>query len=222
MAEVQIMIFLICFCSALFFGKEGGKFIPIIIGIFTLFAVFMPWLMILQFITITLGYFTGLITREIFIAIYKFLRSTYLILRQIVTLTFLFFQKLIEYKIHLIAPFFAFLLIPMEIEHEQTSKTNLTREIASHAEKKIEFKFPSPSFDCEKSKTDVEKMICSDIELVGLDNDLAIIYKNRSAKPNNRAQLINDQVQWLNSRNLCTSTECIKNSYKERIAYLLQ
>lgn len=74
------------------------------------------------------------------------------------------------------------------------------------------------SFDCGKAGTAVEKLICADIELSKLDEEVAQSYKNaltRSEEPN----LTHDeQVRWLKKRNACgENIACLKAAHKGRV-----
>jgi uncharacterized protein len=70
------------------------------------------------------------------------------------------------------------------------------------------------SFDCTKSKSAVEILICSDNEVSQLDSDLAKLY---SAKKT--AEVTAQQKEWLaTERNVCKTTACLKSVYIDRIA----
>jgi len=81
------------------------------------------------------------------------------------------------------------------------------------------------SFDCAKAVTQVEKLICSDPELSKLDDRLGADYKKatdlsrqqRGASLGVDPILIQDQVEWLKSRNTCKDAACIKKSYTTRL-----
>lgn len=76
----------------------------------------------------------------------------------------------------------------------------------------------TPSFDCSKAHTQVEKTICSDKELSLLDAKLATDYKIVGDKiGDDRIEFTNEQRAWLKQRNTCTSTECLTKTYFQRI-----
>ena len=68
---------------------------------------------------------------------------------------------------------------------------------------------PAPSFDCAKSGTAVDRLICSDDGLATLDRELAERYDalHRALSPDGLAVLITSQRKWLASRNRCASKE---------------
>lgn len=78
------------------------------------------------------------------------------------------------------------------------------------------------SFDCRKAATVVEKMICSDKTLSGLDDELASIYRMARAEIDaDKAKLLAQaQKHWLRSRNACESRGCLRFEYDQRIAQL--
>jgi uncharacterized protein len=76
----------------------------------------------------------------------------------------------------------------------------------------------APSFDCTKASTTVEKMICTDSELAGLDRAVARLYAGipRSAK-SDRLQLWTSQADWLKERDACSDKDCLVGSYDSRL-----
>jgi len=78
----------------------------------------------------------------------------------------------------------------------------------------------SPSFNCEKASTSVEKMICSESSLAKLDNQIASSYKdalkNASGNSGQIENLKQSQKQWLKTRNQCSSSDCLAKSYEDR------
>jgi uncharacterized protein len=76
------------------------------------------------------------------------------------------------------------------------------------------------SFDCAKASTFVEKAICSDKQLSGLDDQLAGLYKAARATAANSATLEAEQQAWLSARDQCTNAACLKKAYADRIAAL--
>ena len=73
------------------------------------------------------------------------------------------------------------------------------------------------SFDCEKSATPVEMMICSNETLSRLDEDLSQIYRNALEKSSDPTELKQQQHKWLFERNQCSNMSCVENSYRQRI-----
>jgi uncharacterized protein len=76
------------------------------------------------------------------------------------------------------------------------------------------------SFDCAKAGTAIERQICSDGYLNGLDDVLGSNYKKMmAANIGSGAQenLRSTQSQWLTSRNRCQDRQCLVNAYKVRI-----
>jgi len=77
------------------------------------------------------------------------------------------------------------------------------------------------SFDCTKTSTTVEKMICSDKKLSDLDSNLAVLYKMALSESKNPQELKEMQKQWLTDvRNKCTTIRCIEASYAKRLVEL--
>jgi uncharacterized protein len=77
------------------------------------------------------------------------------------------------------------------------------------------------SFDCQKASTPTEKRICASKELSDLDGMLGEIYgfaQNRL--PLALECLRADQRAWLRKRNQCTSDDCVRRVYLERLAEL--
>jgi uncharacterized protein len=86
-----------------------------------------------------------------------------------------------------------------------------------------------PSFDCSKSRSLVENMICSNSDLGTLDYDLSRIYFKKVAITNEGQKqiLIDEQRKWIKTRNRCenkstpsSTHECLKKVYKARINQL--
>jgi uncharacterized protein len=79
----------------------------------------------------------------------------------------------------------------------------------------------APSFDCSKASNAYEKAVCANPILSGLDNKLAIAYKNARAKSVDPEALRKTQVDWIKVTRQCVSdTSCIEKAYKDRIATL--
>lgn len=75
------------------------------------------------------------------------------------------------------------------------------------------------SFDCAKASSKVEKLICSDVEISRLDNDLSELYR-KTSKENRQYQaiLVSEQRAWLKKRNRCANADCLRNHYMQRIS----
>ena len=76
----------------------------------------------------------------------------------------------------------------------------------------------SPSFDCRKATTTVEKLICTNPELSKLDLSLAEMYKEAVSKA---PSIRDDQSSWNVEKNKCTDTDCLKTAYEDRISQLV-
>jgi uncharacterized protein len=72
----------------------------------------------------------------------------------------------------------------------------------------------SPSFDCRKASTTVEKLICANPRLSKLDADLADIYKEAVSKD---GTIRDDQRSWNREKNKCVDVECLKIAYEDRL-----
>jgi uncharacterized protein YecT (DUF1311 family) len=77
----------------------------------------------------------------------------------------------------------------------------------------------SPSFDCSKGVSRVEKIICATPELAVLDLALANAYRDALAKVPEKKSIIRDaQKHWLKElREPCADAECLKNRYEIRM-----
>jgi uncharacterized protein len=77
------------------------------------------------------------------------------------------------------------------------------------------------SFDCAKASTQVEKLICADEKLSGLDDQLTAAYKTASETATDKTALKTQQRDWLKKkRNSCKDAECLTKAYQDRIAEL--
>lgn len=74
------------------------------------------------------------------------------------------------------------------------------------------------SFECKKAASSVEHLICKNPDVSELDSTLGKLY---SSLKNDNNSLIGSQRKWLEeTRNVCTTVECLKNVYTNRIATL--
>jgi uncharacterized protein YecT (DUF1311 family) len=78
------------------------------------------------------------------------------------------------------------------------------------------------SFDCDKATTKVEKMICVNAALSGLDEELAEIYQNAMKNEIQAESIKFAQKAWLKERNRCEEISCLKSAYQARIVALKQ
>ncbi len=77
------------------------------------------------------------------------------------------------------------------------------------------------SFDCGKAETKIEKLICDDIELSKLDEELTASYRSALQDAELAAPIKLGQKQWIMERNTCNDVVCLRNAYKERISKLI-
>lgn len=77
----------------------------------------------------------------------------------------------------------------------------------------------APSFNCSKTNSVVEKMICADKKLSSLDTLVAMSYSKMKLADigDKRDQLTTDQRTWLKQRNACKTTQCLDESYRNRL-----
>lgn len=90
------------------------------------------------------------------------------------------------------------------------------------AETKVNDKAITPSFDCAKAKTEVEKLICSDPELARLDREMAKAYKELNdnlPRKENKITLKKRQRIWLENREKVPCMARVKNSEKKQCLY---
>jgi uncharacterized protein len=74
------------------------------------------------------------------------------------------------------------------------------------------------NFDCGAVKLAAEKLVCSDQELSGLDEQLAAAYRKALGEAKNPAALRAEQQQWLREvRDACNDAECLRWAYQGRI-----
>ncbi len=76
------------------------------------------------------------------------------------------------------------------------------------------------SFDCQKAKTFIEKAICQNPDLSQLDDELGSLYQLALTDNKNPTVFKKQQLGWLKQRDTCQTVECVKKSYKQRIATL--
>ncbi len=76
------------------------------------------------------------------------------------------------------------------------------------------------SFDCAKASTKVEHLICDNLEISRLDDELSASYKT-ALQDEKRAESIRQaQKEWLKERNSCADADCVKKAYGTRLQAL--
>ncbi|RBQ26357.1 lysozyme inhibitor LprI family protein [Arcobacter sp. CECT 9188] len=76
------------------------------------------------------------------------------------------------------------------------------------------------SFNCTKASSNVEKMICADVQLSELDSQMGNLYKKVSQNVNDKKQFLNNQRSWIKDREKCTTSDCISLLTRNRITQL--
>ena len=75
----------------------------------------------------------------------------------------------------------------------------------------------TPSFDCAKATSAVEKMICDYESLAIADAAVSSLYKQiRRTRP-----FASDQRDWLADRDTCKNRYCLQSTYEDRIGSLM-
>lgn len=74
------------------------------------------------------------------------------------------------------------------------------------------------SYDCKKTSTQVESLICSDTNLSNADEKLSALYKLLREKD---PDIIFSQREWIVKRNQCGDIECLQGEYAQRINFFL-
>lgn len=76
------------------------------------------------------------------------------------------------------------------------------------------------SFDCAKASTKVEHLICSDVELSKLDDELDNAYRKSLQVTHHPSDLKQKQRDWLAERNGCADSDCVESSYRSQLGEL--
>lgn len=76
------------------------------------------------------------------------------------------------------------------------------------------------SFDCAKAGTKVEKLICEDVELSKLDEELNAAYKAALKDQTQGDSIKQAQKKWMKERNGCADAACVKRAYEVRLQRL--
>jgi uncharacterized protein len=74
------------------------------------------------------------------------------------------------------------------------------------------------SFDCGQARKPVERMICADKVVSGLDERLDATYRAAKDAALDPVMLARTQRMWLTQRDLCRDAACLAGAYRERIA----
>jgi len=74
----------------------------------------------------------------------------------------------------------------------------------------------TPSFNCSKASTNVEKIICSSVELAGYDKKMAELY-SQLKDSYSEEDIKTFQKDFIKKRNACSTVECITELYLEQI-----
>jgi hypothetical protein len=77
-----------------------------------------------------------------------------------------------------------------------------------------------PSFDCLNASSDVEHLICSNNALAIKDVELSSTYRLKLQATEDKGRFKAEQIQWLRSRNACSTVNCLLNLYERRLAEL--
>lgn len=76
-------------------------------------------------------------------------------------------------------------------------------------------------FDCTKTSTQIERLICDHPDLSKLDDELADFYRKALARSENPDATRKQQRSWLRAtRNRCPDVACLKSEYTKRIDQL--
>jgi len=80
----------------------------------------------------------------------------------------------------------------------------------------------SASFDCQKTSSTIEKLICENSTISDYDSRLGQTYKSRVITSVGKAlnELRDNQREWLKKRNSCTTPNCVLDEYKKRLTEL--
>jgi uncharacterized protein YecT (DUF1311 family) len=77
----------------------------------------------------------------------------------------------------------------------------------------------SPSFNCAKAATQIEKIICADTDLIEADKLLSDDFRklNSTLKDGQKEKLLTEQKAWLKQRNECNTSSCLLWLYSNKI-----
>ncbi|HEX7812875.1 MAG TPA: lysozyme inhibitor LprI family protein [Burkholderiales bacterium] len=78
-----------------------------------------------------------------------------------------------------------------------------------------------PAMDCSRTRSNAEKMLCSNPRLMQADEQLAYAYRGAIRRGVNPQELIESQRSWIrDARDVCNDTECMLRAYQDRIGDL--
>ena len=108
-----------------------------------------------------------------------------------------------------------------------TSSTDASQEMPidnfASSEIKVGNQDFSPSFDCLKSNSGQDRLVCNNKNLSELDVQLSVLYSKARSKTAEKDTLKQEQLQWYKyQRNACSDIECLSNAYQSRIFELSQ
>lgn len=94
--------------------------------------------------------------------------------------------------------------------------------VASSSASETATQVSTPSFDCAKAATLIEKEICRDPVLAGLDNVLAqnyatVRHANFGFSSEVMQNIMQAQKAWVTERDRCADAECLRDTYRKRI-----
>jgi len=76
------------------------------------------------------------------------------------------------------------------------------------------------SFDCSKASTKIENMICGNIDVLNLDDEMNISYKAAIQDKSHAQEIRQNQKRWIKNRNSCPDIVCLKEVYTTRITQI--
>ena len=77
------------------------------------------------------------------------------------------------------------------------------------------------SYECAKAQSTVEKLICADVELSKLDEQLGQAWKQHLRNNKFQNQFRNTQKHWIAQRNQCQDADCLKQTYQARLQQMV-
>jgi uncharacterized protein len=72
------------------------------------------------------------------------------------------------------------------------------------------------SIDCNRAKTDVEKLICADDQLMAADYELSHYCETLLSVSRDAEEVRHAQLAWLKTLNKCKNADCIEWAYSDR------
>ena len=75
--------------------------------------------------------------------------------------------------------------------------------------------------DCSRTRTNVERLLCSSDRLAVADQLMAIAFRDAFHRTDRREDLLADQERWLKTvRDACNDVPCLMRAYEERTSEL--